>query len=203
MKRSPPRLLILTDTTAVVSSMMLERLEAAQAAAAPGTVAVVLRDKQLPARERLALGRRLRGSSQKAGQALLVADRLDLAVLLDADGVHLPESGVGSGDARRLLGAGAFLTRAWHDPGRVPPPELDGVLLSPVVAARKGNPALGVQTLKAFAARTGQRVYALGGVDALSSQACLGAGATGVAVIGAVLKQPRAEPLLRALSILR
>ncbi|HEY4156930.1 MAG TPA: thiamine phosphate synthase, partial [Polyangiaceae bacterium] len=110
-------------------------------------------------------------------------------------------------DARSLVGERRLLSRACHDPERVADHACDLVVLSPIVAARKGNAPLGVEAL----ARARRRLalapqppllFALGGVSAETAAACLRAGADGVAVIGAALADDPL-PLLLAIGIER
>lgn len=206
-----PRLIAITDRAVATADDTLARFERLAHAAAPGSVILELRDRELSGRERLAFGRALKRIAVAAGQWLGVNDRLDLALLLEAESVHLGEGSVSAGDARRLLGAGCFLTRASHDPARPLAPDVDAWVLSPIFAERKGNPPLGLGVLDELhaqgssAAGTPGRpgLYALGGVDATNAAACVAAGATGVAVIGAVLGGAEPLPLLRALDVAR
>lgn len=206
---APPRLIVFTDTEIVAEDQLVARLEALLARARAESVLVVLRDKDLPARRRLRLGERLRHVCAATSQRFGVADRLDLAVLLRADAVHLGEGSVLAADARRLVPPGTWVTRACHDPLAAAADDADAILLSPVVAPRKGRPALGVGALTEAtrvltAARPERtRVYALGGVDAGAIPACLAAGAEGVAVIGAAFAGPDPLPLLLALGVAR
>jgi thiamine-phosphate pyrophosphorylase len=204
-----PRLLAITDLTRLSSAELVQRAAALAQGARPGSVAIVLRDHSESVRVRLALGRQLRELTSRAGQALWVADRLDLALVLRADALHLGEASVTPRDARSLLGNERLLSRAWHDE-RVDAAELagtDAVLLSPVMESRKGRPALGLRGLGDFAealraAPHPPRLYALGGVTAESAAACVAAGAWGVAAIGAAFS-PQATELLEALEIRR
>lgn len=199
-----PRLFALTDTTQLVRTELLVRAERLAAAARPGTVALVLRDKQLAYPERHALGVALAAVARLHGQQLWVADRLDLALVLGAEGVHLGELSVEPAEARAFAerrGLPWRLSVACHDVDRLPLPAADAVLLSPVGAPRKGRPALGLDGLTAAVRRAGtQPLFALGGVDAELAAACLDVGAAGVAAIGAAFaEEPTA--LLRALAI--
>jgi thiamine-phosphate pyrophosphorylase len=208
-----PRLVVVTDTEREGAHAWLERLEPWLASAAPGGVMVQLRDRQLEARERLAFGLRLRELTRRHAQHLAVNDRLDLALLVEADAVHLPEAGVRAGVARRFLEqyrSPWFVSVACHDPAALPEPEADALLLSPISAPRKGRPALGTAGIEhAARARAGSagarrhRIYGLGGVGADQAASLLEAGADGVAVIGAVFDARGPEGLLRALGILR
>jgi thiamine-phosphate diphosphorylase len=206
-----PRLIALTDRSVASASVTLARFERLALAARPGTVLLQLRDRELAVRERLAFGRELRALATRTGQLLQVNDRLDLALLLDADAVHLGEGSVGAMEARRLVGAERFVTRACHAPDAAAEPGVDGWLVSPIFAARKGRDALGLGVLGEMhprqptaAGSVGRPyVYALGGVNAENAAACLSAGAAGVAVIGAALGVEDPQPLVEALGVAR
>lgn len=201
-----PRLIVLSDTTRAPAAVLLQRYDALAQSATAGSVLFLVRDYGLSVRARLELAEPLRALARQSGQRFGVADRADLALALDADAVHLPESGVGIADARRYLGPTVFISRACHDPTRAAELAADAVLLSPIFAARKGRPPLGVAALAQTCALRGESkgpaLYALGGVDADNAGACVSSGAQGVAVIGAVLS-PEPERLLKALKISR
>jgi thiamine-phosphate pyrophosphorylase len=208
---APPRLIALTDRGVASASETLARFERVAREARPGTVMLQLRDRELSARERLAFGRELRRLATSAGQFFQVNDRLDLARLLEADAVHLADGSVSAADARALLGAECFVTRAGHVPTALSEAGVDGWLLSPLFAPRKGREALGLGVLGEMHTRGDTAagspgralVYALGGVDARNAADCVAAGAAGVAVIGAVLAGGPPGPLLTALGIAR
>lgn len=197
-QQGAPRLIAIVDSERAPFEHWLARLEPLLAGARAGSVLLMLRDRQLPIRERVDMGRALRALTLAHAQRLSVNDRLDLAVLLEADAVHLPESGVSVSDAR-ALGAQArldwWISRACHAPADVARGGADGVLLSPVAEARKGRPALGVEGVRQArreldgspAGGVACRLYALGGVTAANTPGLLAAGADGVAVIGALL----------------
>jgi thiamine-phosphate pyrophosphorylase len=202
-----PRLIVVTDTTVAPLGVLEERVERVLSLAVAETVMVQLRDPSLGVRDRLRLGARLRDACRRHGQWFVVRDRVDLAVLLDADGVHLAERSIAAADARSLLRAGAWVSRAWHDAQRAPPVGVDAVLLSPALAARKGRPALGPSGIAAFRSLIGgmasrPALYALGGIDAAGVPTVLNAGADGVAVIGAALRASDPTALLAAVGAL-
>ncbi len=211
MTRQPaPRLIIITDTERAPAEAWLERLSALFAAAAAGSVWVQLRDRLLPVRERRRFGERLRELSARHGQGLSVNDRLDLAIVLEADGVHLAGSSVLVDDARaygRLHGKEWLVSAACHDPELVSRSSADALLLSPVAAPRKGKPALGAQGIaQAASARAGRSnalLYALGGVTRDNAPHWLDAGADGVALIGELFTPSAERDLPRALAIAR
>ena len=69
-----------------------------------GVTLVQLRDKNVDARPMIALGRRLLELLRPAGIALIVNDRIDIARVLGADGVHIGQQDIPYPEARRLLG---------------------------------------------------------------------------------------------------
>lgn len=206
-RASAPRLVVFTDTSVAPADVLVQRIGRLVALAEPRRIVVVLRDKEVAVRERLALGERLRSVILPAGQELAVADRLDLAVLLSATGVHLGDGSVPLADARSVLSAGIWVSRACHDVARLDP-AADAIVLSPIVAPRKGRGALGLTALSLARERLDQigtgippLLYALGGIDERTAAECLAHGADGVAVIGAALDGRDPGPLLDSLGI--
>jgi thiamine-phosphate pyrophosphorylase len=199
------RLVAISDRTAASAETTLERFGELGRLARPKTVVFQLRDLELGARERKEFGGALLRTARETGQSFVVNDRVDLAVLLGADGVHLGESGIATEDARRLLGEHVFISRACHDPALVARLDADAVMLSPIYESKKGLTTLGSAALKAARRaldESGRQtvLLALGGVSVHRARECTAAGADGVAVIGAVLRGEGPE-LVRALGI--
>jgi thiamine-phosphate pyrophosphorylase len=187
-----------TDTRVVPEGALVARLDAAAPlpAWARARLAVQLRDPELPARALLGLGERLRARTRALGASLIINDRLDLALLLGADGVHLGRRSVTVADARALLGPRAWVSVACHDLADILAAADAGasaVTLSPIFASPGKGAPLGVPALteahRALAARgpSAPGLVALGGIDATTAETCLDAGADGVAVIRADL----------------
>lgn len=155
------------------------------------SMVVVLREPELSASAMIDKGQVLREATRGAGARLLVADRLDVACTLEADGVHLGRLSVSVREARRLLGE-ALVTRSAHDDdelARAVDEGADAVLLSPIFASPgKGQP-LGLAALTRARERLpkAMALVALGGVTAARVRACAGAGADAVASIRADL----------------
>jgi thiamine-phosphate pyrophosphorylase len=172
--------------------------------AQPGTVLVLLREPDSSLRDRLALGERLRRMTIETAQLLSVRDRLDLAILLQSDGLHLGEASLCPERVRDATQDRFFLSRAIHALNELPPVGVDALLVSPVCAPRKNNPAIGFEGFEAYVRRNVTiPVYALGGMDATNAATCLNVGGAGVAAIGAVLSNDDPRGLLSALGILR
>ncbi len=171
--------------------------ETVAAAVAGGADGVVLREKDLSAAERAALGRDVVAAAGTT--PVLVAGDLALAEALGAAGVHLaadqawPTTDLVVG--RSCHDAAELADAATHDAAYV--------TLSPVwaTASKPGyGPALGPDGLAALVAGTDRPVYALGGVTSgARARACVAAGATGVAVMGAVMAAPDPAAVIRSL----
>jgi thiamine-phosphate pyrophosphorylase len=209
-----PRLYAITDFGRGSVESTLAALEALVRLARPGSVVIQLRDRELPILTRRRLGEVLRDMTRRGGQFLLVNDRLDLALLLGADGVHLGEVSVAAEDARAFAAAHHidwFVTGACHAPEAFSGAQQDALLLSPVVSPRKGRPALGLPGLAAALQhrreRPGKRPFcallALGGVTRHNARTLCQNGADGVAVLGEVLEPGGPEGLVAALDIER
>jgi thiamine-phosphate pyrophosphorylase len=192
----PPRVVLVTDLGAIDEAALLERLDGAEALA-PATraeLAVELRDPELSGRALVQLGERLRERTRALGAAFVVNDRLDLALALDADGVHLGRRSVSISDARALAGA-RWISVACHDVDdvvRAAKEGADAALLSPIFATPGKGPALGTCALRAARealarAHLGIWLVALGGVDVERALSCFGAGADAVAAVRADL----------------
>jgi thiamine-phosphate pyrophosphorylase len=192
-----PRVLQITAAGVLPEADLFARLGALAGlpSAARGRFAVQLRDPELPTRALVDLGMRLREATRALGAALVVNDRLDLALSIGADGVHLGRRSVTVADARTLLPAGAWISTSCHDlvdVARAAEEGADAAVLSPIFASPgKGRP-LGVEVLREARAALDARasatsLVALGGVDAESAGACFAAGAGAVATIRADL----------------
>jgi len=77
-------------------------VEIVRAALAGGVRLVQLREKEMPLSELLVLGRRIRKMTAQAGALLIINDRLDVAMALEADGVHLGQDDLPVNEAKRI-----------------------------------------------------------------------------------------------------
>ncbi len=184
---------IVTDVRAVPEVEVLARVGRV-GGLPPGArarLSVQLRDPELPVRALRRFGEALRHATRAIGARLIVNDRVDLALLLEADGVHLGRRSMPVGDARALLGPGAWISTSAHaidDVLAAARAGADAALLSPIFASPgKGRP-LGPEALgEARDALAGEglslTLFALGGVTSRSAALCFAAGADGVAAI--------------------
>jgi thiamine-phosphate pyrophosphorylase len=190
-------LYLITDRRAVKSGDLISACEAALSAAAPGTVALQLREKDLPARELYQVALRLREICTRAGALLIVNDRVDVAIAANADGVHLPFDSIGVSMARKLLGPEGLIGVSSHSPPDVSGAAREGAdfaVFGPVfdpLSKPASGPAWGVSGLKAACSAGAIPVFALGGMTAdrareLFASTDATARPAGVASIGAI-----------------
>lgn len=180
----------ITDLTQVGREETLARVERSS-----GGV-VLLRDPQLDAGELLAWARELRAATHAVDASLWVNDRLDVAAIVGADGVHLGRRSVDVADARELLPAGSISVSA-HSLGDVAKAReltVDFVMLSPIFASPGKSTPLGLDAIREASALlegSPTRLVALGGLDLVRGLACIEAGAEAVAAIRADLSVRR------------
>ena len=175
-----------------------------------GLRAVQLREKDLAAGQLFELAVELRQLTRQYGAKLLINDRIDVALAVAADGVHLGKAGLPVPEARRILGRDRLIGYSAHSADEALQAQLAGadfVTLGPVYhtpsKAQYGEP-LGLSALSEAARVVTIPVFALGGVKHASVAEVLSAGAHGVALISAIMvaPNPRAETesLLRTIT---
>ena len=171
-----------------------------------GVRAIQLREKDLDTIEVYRLGERLLSLTRQAGAALIVNDRVDVAMALGADGVHLTRKSLPPKEARALMGPGKAIGISCHsiaDVREAVEGGADFLVLGPIFATPSKvpyGPPLGVDVLRQARAVCPLPILAIGGVSALRVPEVIGAGADGVAVISAVLAAP--DPAAAASEIL-
>ncbi len=94
-------LYFITDSTGFEKEEFLRRVEAALRG---GVTLVQLREKERTTREYLALAREVHALTQKYDVPLIIDDRLDVALAAETEGVHLGQSDLPVGIARKILG---------------------------------------------------------------------------------------------------
>jgi thiamine-phosphate pyrophosphorylase len=194
----PGPLLVITDR-----HQARQPLEAIAAAVGRGGGRWLLfRDKDLPARERRDLAVRLSRIAAEQGFALSVSTDIELAAAVGAAGVHLQAAGEVAAARGRL--ADAIIGVSAHslaDVAAAAAAGADYATLSPIflTESKAGyGPALGIESLRR-AAVLGIPVLALAGVTAATAGACLAAGASGIAVMGEVMRADDPASVVRDL----
>ena len=182
-----PCLCLVTDRERTASGDLVSTVEAAVSG---GVGMVQLREKDLPARALLDLARRLRKvTNDKA--LLIINDRVDVAMLCDADGVQLGEEALDTPSARKLLGPDKLIGRSVHSVQGAIAAEREGadyLILGTIypTASHPGAPTGGIDLVRAAANAVSVPTLAIGGITTNNAAAVIDAGASGIAVITAI-----------------
>ncbi|MBF0097780.1 MAG: thiamine phosphate synthase [Magnetococcales bacterium] len=193
-----PPVLLITDPS--LGPLLPERVAAALAG---GVRHLLVRHKDANANTLLTLAQTLQPITQQHGAVLLIHDRLDIALALQAAGIHLPENGLPTRVARRLLPHG-IIGRSCHSVAHAQQALQEGadyVTLSPVFATRSHPQAkpLGLEQFRLWREQINGPVLALGGVTPANAPLLRQAGADGVALMRGLLEEERPETAAYAL----
>lgn len=183
-------LYLVTDRHQTRGRPLTEMVEACLKAGVRG---VQLREKDLPIKGLFAMALELRALTHQHGAKLLINDRVDVALGVRADGVHLPQDGIPPSAVRKLVGPDLLIGASTHSLAEARDAETEGadfVVLGPVFetpSKLRYGPPVGIEALRQVARELSIPVFAIGGIDAGRVPEVLGAGAHGVAVISALL----------------
>jgi thiamine-phosphate pyrophosphorylase len=139
---------------------------------------------------------------RRAGAQLIVDDRADIAMLLDA-GLHLGQEDLPPRDARRLMGPDAVIGYSSHNPqqlsatGGEPVNYVAFGPVFPTASKRNPDPVTGVELLRECRALVEKPLVAIGGITRDRAPAVFAAGADSVAVIGDLLPEALTSQSLR------
>jgi thiamine-phosphate pyrophosphorylase len=171
---------------------------------AAGLRAVQLREKDLEARDLLALADTLREATRRHGARLIVNDRTDVALAASADGVQRTHASLPVAALREITPPGFLVGASVHSEAEAreaAAQDADFIVFGPVyetASKRRYGPPQGLARLEAVARSVDRPVLAVGGLTPERVPEVLGAGAAGVAVIGAVYAAARPADATKA-----
>ena len=164
------------------------------AAAAAGIDWVQLREPDMEAAELLRLTKALVADTKHTATRIVVNDRLDVALVAGAAGVHLKERSFSVASARAITPPGFLIGRSLHELAIQGCPNAADYLVAGTVLPTVSKPAavcLGWEGLSALVrAAAGKPVLAIGGIDLPSIPLVAASGAAGLAAIGAFIPEP-------------
>jgi thiamine-phosphate pyrophosphorylase len=178
-------------------------VEIAAAAARGGATMVQLREKEATTRAFLDEARALKAALEPLGVALAINDRLDIALAVDADGLHVGQGDMPVAEARRLMGPGKFIGLSITAVEQVLRPDAeaaDYLGVGPIYMQQtKADAAapLGVEGLRRARSLTRKPIVAIGGLTPENSAPALAAGADGLAVVSAIVAAADPEAAAR------
>jgi len=185
-------LYVILDRTASAGRDLEEILDATLAG---GCRMIQLREKEWPSGRLLSLAERLRDRCRRAGATFTVNDRVDLALAVGADGVHLGQDDLPPRAARPLLRPGMVLGRSTHSVGQAREAQADGADYIAVgsmfpTRTKPDFQLVGPELIRAIRPETRSPLVGIGGVTRENVAEVIRAGADGVAVISAVCGAP-------------
>jgi thiamine-phosphate pyrophosphorylase len=155
-----------------------------------GVTLVQLREKTLSPLEFFAEAKAALHIARESGMKIIINDRVDIALALKADGVHIGQEDLPPEAARCLLGADVIIGFSTHNPeqarlaAKLP---VDYIAIGPIFATdtkRASHPPVGLPGLRLVRDAVGQiPLVAIGGITSLNCQDVLNAGADAVAII--------------------
>ena len=193
MKLQLPKIYPITDTA--ISG--LSHAEQVKRLIAGGATLIQLREKQKAAGDWFPDALEAARLCRESGVTCIVNDRVDIALAIDADGVHLGQDDMPVAAARRLLGQDKIIGLSTHSIG-----QLEAALREPVDYLAIGpifdtstksdpDPAIGIEMLSKAAKTSGMMpLVAIGGIKADNLASIISAGAASAAIIGALLSDP-------------
>ena len=181
------RLYFVTDRKQTANRPLVDVVHAALDG---GVRAVQLREKDLEGRELYELAEQLRDLTTRYQARLLINDRIDVALAVEADGVHLGHNSFPVAAARRLIGLDRLIGVSTHSQQEIAAAQgADFIVFGPVYytpsKAAYGEPQ-GLKRLQEAVAHSPVPVFAIGGIKTDRVAEILETGARGIAMISAI-----------------
>jgi thiamine-phosphate pyrophosphorylase len=166
---------------------------------------IQLRDKQRSKSELLTVARKLKESCVEKGVLFIVNDHLDIALAVNADGLHLGQGDLPLAEARRILPIDMLIGSSTHSTAEAVRSQANGAdyvavgSIYPTTSKEKFK-LVGLDTLRRTRSKVSVPLIAIGGVNHTNVQEVMRAGADSVAVISAVLGADDVEKAARRLA---
>ena len=180
-------------------------VEVVQAALAGGARAIQLRNKGDSARELRAAGESLIPLVREAGGLFFVNDRLDVALTLEADGLHIGPEDLPVAAVRKAAPKGFLIGRSADDPQVALQAVADGAdyigcgTVFSTDTKRDAGAVIGVEGLRRVVESVSVPVVGIGGITVERTREVAEAGAAGVAVVSAVMRSADPAAAVRAM----
>jgi thiamine-phosphate pyrophosphorylase len=170
--------------------------EVVKAAVAGGVTVVQLREKDCTTRQFIAEARLLKELLLGTGIPLIINDRVDVALAIGAEGLHLGQQDMTIADARRIAGPDMVIgisAESLDDARRAEAEGADYVGISPVFATTTKKDAampLGLEGIRRIRSAVNLPLVGIGGITLQNAAEVMLAGADGVAVVSAIVSTP-------------
>jgi thiamine-phosphate pyrophosphorylase len=191
MIRAIGKLCVITDT---VIQNKYSHFDIAEMAIKGGADIIQLRDKIMPTNELIETAIMIRILCRKKNKVFIVNDRPDIALISEADGVHLGKDDISIFDARRLLGKDMIIGATANSLVDAIEAEQNGAdyigygHIFPTYTKIKSAKARGLKNLKDVTSRIKIPIMAIGGINEGNAEEVMECGASAIAVISTVVK---------------
>jgi thiamine-phosphate pyrophosphorylase len=185
------RLYLCTDRALVKGRSLLEAVEAAISG---GVTLVQLREKTLSGKDFFFFAKEAHTLTSRYNVPLIINDRLDIALVVGAEGVHLGQDDLPPAEARRIAGKDFIIGVSSHSLEQAIIAEQDGAdylgcgAMFPT-GTKAGAGVIGPESLAMIAKAVKIPVVGIGGICPANAAEVMAAGAAGIAVISALLSQ--------------
>jgi thiamine-phosphate pyrophosphorylase len=185
------KLYLITDRK--ILSGTRDLFEAVEDALRAGIKAVQLREKDLPIRELLDMAYRMRELTGRYGARLLVNDRVDVAMCVEADGVHLGQSAIPVCAVRNMVDKKFMIGASTHNLEEAVTAEKEGadfVTFGPLYqtpSKRKYGEPVGIEALRGVRKKLSIPIFGIGGIKTDNVRDVINSGAHGIALISGIL----------------
>ena len=174
----------------------LSHAEQVEKLVAGGAEIIQLREKNAAPKDFYADAERALKFARKNGVKIIINDRVDIALALRADGVHLGQDDLPPGYARKILGEKAIIGFSTHTIGQAAKAAelpVDYIAIGPVFATKtkeNSDEIVGVETIKKVREAIGDfPLVAIGGIRWENFRDVLSAGANSAAIVSALLSE--------------
>ncbi len=179
----------------LVTSPSEQLVSVVEAALQGGLKLVQYREKQANDAQRLAVAQKLCQLCHQYNALFIVNDRIDIAVAVDADGVHLGQQDMTMAVARQILGPDKLVGRSTtnsQEMERAIQEQADYIGVGPIykTPTKAGKAAVGHEYIRYANQHAPMPYYAIGGIDEQNLGEVLAAGAQRVAVVRAIMNAP-------------
>jgi thiamine-phosphate pyrophosphorylase len=160
-----------------------------------GVDVLQLRDKRLDDRQLLGRAKLLRELTRRSRTLFVMNDRADLALLADADGIHVGQEELSVSEVRAIVGPGMLIGVSTHSVEQAEQAVLDGanyVGVGPTFPSgtKSFDQYPGLELLRAVAGRVSLPAFAIGGITSENLATVLGCGMSRVAIGGGITATP-------------
>ncbi len=197
MKNLDPTLYFITDSTNYTEEEFLFRVEQALKG---GATLLQLREKEKSTREYIELAEKVHAITQKYNVPLIIDDRVDVALAIDAEGVHVGASDMPVAIARKLMGEDKIVgatakTVPWAKETYEQGADYLGVGAIYPTTTKVVTVLTSTETLDAITKAVPIPVNAIGGLNKDNLDILKGKGISGICVVSAIMKSddPKTE----------